>query len=257
MVVQRLAGKRVLVTGGGSGVGAAIALRLAEDGARVAVLDIDAGAARASSDAIVAAGGGEAVAVVADVSREASIATGVGAAVERLGGLDVVVPNAALQLFGQDTRVHELDVEVWERTVAVNLRGAFLTCKHAVPHLVGAGGGSVVVVGSPTGLFGVAPGFTAYSASKAGLLGLVRVMAVDYAADGVRANLVVPGFTATPLVRSILDDPDRLAATLRAVPLGRPGTAAEIGGLVAYLASADASYATGGVFTVDGGMTAI
>jgi NAD(P)-dependent dehydrogenase (short-subunit alcohol dehydrogenase family) len=251
-----LTGRRALVTGAGSGMGRGIALRLARDGAAVAVLDVVATAAE-ETVATVRAGGGTAVPLAADVADEQALAGAVSAAAGALGGLDVLVPNAAVQAFGADARVHELDSAVWQRTVSVNLGGAFLTLKHGLPHLMAAGGGSVVVIGSPTGFVATAPGFTAYSASKGGLLALVRVVAVDYAREGVRANLVVPGFTDTPLVRDILESPDDLQAMLATIPLGRPGTAEEVGAMVAFLASDDARYATGGVFTVDGGMTAV
>jgi NAD(P)-dependent dehydrogenase (short-subunit alcohol dehydrogenase family) len=251
-----LGGRRALVTGAGSGVGRGIALRLAADGATVAVLDV-AGSAAEETAAAVRAAGGVAVPVVADVSDEISLAAAVADAAAGLGGLDVLVPNAAVQLFGADARAHELDFAVWQRTLSVNLGGAFLTLKHGLRHLVAGGGGSVVVIGSPTGFVATAPGFTAYSASKGGLLALVRVVAVDYAREGVRANLVVPGFTDTPLVRDILESPEDLRAMLATIPLGRPGTPQDVGAMVSFLASDDAAYATGGVFPVDGGMTAV
>ncbi len=252
----RLTGRRALVTGGGSGMGAGIALQLARDGAAVAVLDIDADAAEATAEAVRALGG-TAVAVTADVSDDAATAAAVAGAADQLDGLDVVVPNAAVQLFGADARLHELELSVWERTVAVNLGGVFRTLRHALPLLMADGGGSVVIIGSPTGFVATAPGFTAYSSSKGGLLAMTRVVAVDYAGDGIRCNLVVPGFTDTPLVKDILDSPTELQAMLATIPLGRPGRPAEVGSMVSFLASDEAAYATGGVFPVDGGMTAV
>jgi NAD(P)-dependent dehydrogenase (short-subunit alcohol dehydrogenase family) len=122
----------------------------------------------------------------------------------------------------EDDRVDPLELAVWERTLAVNLTGVFLTCKHGIAALLASGGGSVVVTGSPTGLFGLGAGFAAYSSSKVGVFGLARVMAADYAAEGVRVNVVVPGFTATPLVESIMASPGERDDLLRKVPLGRP-----------------------------------
>lgn len=254
----RLMGRRALVTGAGSGVGRAIALRLAADGAGVAVLDLDAAAAGEVAGEIRALGR-RAVAVVADVGDEAAMRDGVAAAVsgpDGIGGLEIVCASAGVQLFGRDARCHELDVDAFDATVRVNLRGMFLTCKHTLPHLM-AGGGSLICIGSPTGLFGMAPGFTAYSSSKASTIGLVRVIAADYASHGVRANMVVPGFTDTPLVRAIMEDPTARVAELARIPLGRPGRAEEVGAMVSFLGSDDAAFATGAVFTVDGGATAV
>jgi 3-oxoacyl-[acyl-carrier protein] reductase len=225
-------------------MGAGIALQMAHDGAAVAVLDIDPDGAEATAEAVRVLGG-TAVAVTADVSDDASTEAAVARATDALGG------------FGADARLHELELSVWQRTVAVNLGGVFLTLKHGLPRLMSEGGGSVVIIGSPTGFVATAPGFTAYSSSKGGLLAMTRVVAVDYAGDGIRCNLVVPGFTDTPLVRDILDSPPELQAMLATIPLGRPGRPAEIGSMVSFLASEEAAYATGGVFPVDGGMTAI
>jgi len=253
--MSALAGRRALVTGGGAGIGQAIALRLAADGARVAVLDRDVDAAWATVEQIATADG-DALAVRADVSREDEVAAAVGQAVASFGGLDIVCAGAGIQLFGQDARCHEVEVEVWDRTLAVNMRGMFLTCKHSLSHLMVAGG-SLICLGSPTGLYGVAPGFTAYSASKASTLGLVRVIAADYAQFRVRANMVVPGFTDTPLVRSITEDRDLTERELARIPLGRAGQPAEVAAMVSFLASDDAAFCTGGVFPVDGGSMAV
>jgi 3-oxoacyl-[acyl-carrier protein] reductase len=243
--VGRLNGKRALITGGASGIGRATALRFAAEGAQVAIVDTDAAAVAVCSS------------FVADVSVEEQVAAAFHTVVAGFGGLDVVVANAAVQLFGEDARVHELGVGVWDRTIAVNLRGAFLTCKYGVRALLDAGGGSLICTGSPTGLFGVAPDLTAYSASKAGVHGMARAIAAGYAAQGIRCNVVVPGFTATPLVASILDDPDETARVLATVPMRRPGTPEDVVSAMVYLASDEASYVTGAVFTVDGGQTAI
>ncbi len=252
----RIAGKRAIISGAGSGMGRAAALRFAREGARVGLIDIDEGAARETSERI-AAEGGESLVLVADVRVEEQIAAAVQRAVGAWGGLDVVVANAAIELFGQDARADQLELSVWQKTIDVNLTGIFLTCKHGIRALLASGGGSVVVTASPTGLFGLAPGFDAYSASKAGVYGLVRVMANDYARDGIRVNAVIPGFTDTPMVRTVMADAAERERLIATIPLGRPGTAEEVAAMMLFLASDEASYATGAAFVVDGGMTAI
>ena len=259
----RLQGRAALVTGAGSGIGRGVAVRFAAEGARVALLDLDADGLSATAAAITDAGG-TALALPADVTHEAAVAAAVAHATESFGGLDVAVVNAGVQLFGQDARVSDLDLEVWQRTIGVNLTGAFLTAKHAVRALLAAqeadprpAGRSLIFTGSPTGLFGGARGFSAYSASKAGVHGLMRVIAADYAEHGLRVNAVVPGYTATPLVRSLHEDEAAESALLSGVPLGRPGTVEEVAAMNVFLASDESSYCTGAFFTGDGGLTAI
>jgi NAD(P)-dependent dehydrogenase (short-subunit alcohol dehydrogenase family) len=162
-------------------------------------------------------------------------------------------------LFGEagDKPAAELPLERWERTLAVNLTGVFLTCKHGIAALLRAGGGSVTCTASPTGHYGLAPGFTAYSSSKGGVYGLVRVLANDYGRHGIRVNAVIPGFTDTPLVGAVFENPEALRSRLAGIPLGRPGTPEEIASMMVFVASDEASYATGAAFVVDGGLTAI
>jgi NAD(P)-dependent dehydrogenase (short-subunit alcohol dehydrogenase family) len=249
----RVEGKRAIVTGAGSGIGRGAAVLLAREGARVGLVDVDEAAARGTAELI----DGEALVLAADVSDEEQVRRAVREAVGAWGGLDVVVANAAVQLFGRDARVHELELAAWERTLAANLTGAFLTCKHGVAALLESGGGSVILTGSPTGLFGLGPRFTAYSSSKAGVHGLARVMAVDYAGDGIRVNIVVPGFTNTPLVTRIVENDDERENLLRMIPLGRPGTPEDVAAMILFLASDESAYATGGFYSIDGGITAV
>ncbi|MGN6698779.1 MAG: SDR family NAD(P)-dependent oxidoreductase [Thermomicrobiales bacterium] len=252
----RLAGKRVIITGAGSGMGRAAALRFAQEGARVGLLDTNE-THLADVAAAVAATGGDVLSLAADVTDEAQVEAAVAEAVARWGGLDTIVANAAIQLFGQDDRADRLTAGVWRKTIDVNLTGIFLACKHGIKAILASGGGSVICIASPTSLYGLAPGFDAYSASKAGVLGLVKVMANDYARLGVRVNAVIPGFTDTPLVRAVMEDNEEFRRLVGTIPLGRPGKPAEVAAVMAFLASDDASYVTGAAWAVDGGMTAI
>jgi NAD(P)-dependent dehydrogenase (short-subunit alcohol dehydrogenase family) len=256
MSSKRLEGKRTIITGAGMGMGCAAAIRFAQEGAKVGLIDVNEAAIN-EAVGLIAAEGGEALALVADVAVEDQVAAAVGRAVARWGGLDVVVANAAVQLMGQDARVHELDAAVWQRTIAINLTGVFHTCKHGIRALLASGGGSVICTASPTSLLGCAPGFDAYTASKAGVLGLVKVMANDYARDGIRVNAVIPGFTNTPMVRQVMENDEWRESLIQTIPLGRPGKPEEVAAMMVFLASDEASYATGGAFFVDGGITAI
>ena len=248
----RLDGRTALVTGAGSGIGRGVAERFLAEGARVVVTDRDLEAAHG-----VAEGRDTALAVALDVADEASVAAGFAAAVSAGFAPEVVVANAGVQLFGQDAPVADLDLEVWQRTIAVNLTGTFLTVKHAVRAMLDGGGGSIILTGSPTGLNGEGQDFTAYSSSKAGMHGMARAVAKAYAGRGIRVNTVVPGYTETPLVTAISGDPDDRAAIISRIPLGRPGTPADVEGIMVYLASDESSYATGAIFRVDGGMTTL
>jgi NAD(P)-dependent dehydrogenase (short-subunit alcohol dehydrogenase family) len=246
-----LEGKRALVTGAGSGIGRAIAERFAAEGARVALLD-------RAADALAAVAGelGPAGSIFqADVTREDEVEAAVRGAIGELGGLDVVAANAGVLDADRDDRADQLDVDAWRQIVDINLTGAFLTCKHGIRALLEAGGGSVVLTASPTGLYGLAPGLDAYSSSKAGVYGLMRVLANDYARSGIRVNGVIPGYTDTPMNDYV--DEQRHEEILGTIPIARQGRAEEVAAVVAFLASDQASYVVGAAWAVDGGMTAV
>ena len=249
---RRFEGRRALITGAARGIGLATATRLAAEGARVALVDVDADAMSVAADAV----GGDVLQLEADVADEPSVARAFAAASEAWGGLDVVVVDAATQLVGRDDRADRLDLDVWRRTVDVNLTGAFLTIKHGARALLAAGGGAIVCVGSPAGHYGIAAGLDAYSATKAGVSGLVRVTAIDYAREGIRVNGVLPGITETPMNDWWLDDPAARAEMSAQIPVGRPARAEEIAAVIAFLASDDAGYVTGALWAADGGLTA-
>jgi len=245
-------GRRCLVTGAAKGIGRATAERLAAEGARVALLDVDSDALHEAAGAIDGS-----LALHADVADEAAVAGAIQEVAAAWGGLNAIIANAATQDVEADDRADRLDAEVWRRTLDVNLTGVFHTAKHGIRALLASGGGAVVCTGSPAGHYGIARGLDAYSASKAGVYGLVRVMAHDYAEEGVRVNGVFPGITATPMNRSWTDDPQARQRVVAAIPLGRPARAEEVAAVIAFLASDEASYVTGAVWTVDGGLTAI
>ena len=251
--MTRLEGKTALITGGALGIGLAVARRFAREGARVVLADRNAeGAAQAAAEI-----GDLARPLEMDISDEAAVASGF-AELEADGWApDVVVANAGVQLFGQDAQVADLDLDVWRRTIDINLTGTFLTVKYAVRSMLPRGGGSIILTGSPTAVNGEGADFTAYSTSKAGVHGLGRTVAAAYASRGIRVNTVQPAYTETPLVAAISEDPESRAAIISRIPIGRAGTPDDVAGIMVYLASDDGDFATGATFQVDGGMTSL
>lgn len=253
---MRLSGKVTLVTGASVGLGRAVAARFAREGASVVAADVN----ETDGQALVAelkAEGLEAMFVRTDVSQECQVKALFDATYARYGDLNVLYSNAAVLLPERDLPVHEISLETWDYVMNVNLRGAFLCAKHAVASMLQNGGGSVVFLGSPTGLVGCAPALSAYSTSKAGIMGLTRVMAAAYARSNVRVNSIVPGTMDTPMNAYILANSEVREKYREAVPVGRLGTPADIEGIALFLASDESSYCTGGLYMCDGGLTAV
>jgi NAD(P)-dependent dehydrogenase (short-subunit alcohol dehydrogenase family) len=250
-VAGRLAGKVCLVTGAGSGIGRAAALRFSEEGARVAVADVRGEATAETVRAI----GEDALALTVDVTSPASIEAALEHVVSSCGGLDVVVNNAGVTIVGA---AHELDEDDWDLELATNLKSVYLVSKAAWPRLVERGGGSIINTASIAGLWAI-PADAAYCASKAGVVMLTKCMALDGATDGIRVNCVCPGYTETPMIEGYFADqadPDearRFATQLH--PLGRLGRPGDIADAMVYLASDEAAWVTGTALVVDGGLT--
>jgi NAD(P)-dependent dehydrogenase (short-subunit alcohol dehydrogenase family) len=252
---MRLKDKVAIVTGSGSGIGQAIAEHFASEGAKVVGVEVNPKRGQAVVDAIVQKGG-TATLIQADVSNANEVKNAIDRAVQKYGALDILCNNAAVQLIGKDARAHELSEEIWDLTININLRSVWLCSKYAIPYMLERGG-SIINIASPTGLYGIGVGFTAYSTSKAGVFGLTRVMAADYGQNQIRVNAIVPGTTQTPLIASILEDQQFVSNLLTKTPLGRLGTPEDLAGLAVFLASDESGYCTGGFYMADGGLTAV
>ena len=251
---MRLRDKAALITGAGSGIGRQTALLFAREGARVVAVDIDEGAAAQSVDQI-AAQGGEAVCVKADVSIAADCEKMVERAETVYGRLDVLFNNAGISHI-DDGDAMDTDEEVWDLTMAVNLKGVFAGCKYGIPALRRAGGGSIINTASFVALLGAATPQIAYTASKGGVLAMTRELAVIHAREHIRVNALCPGPLQTELLMKYLDTEEKRQRRLVHIPMGRFGKAEEIAQTVLFLASDESSYITGTSFVVDGGITA-
>jgi NAD(P)-dependent dehydrogenase (short-subunit alcohol dehydrogenase family) len=256
IIPDRFAGRRAVVTGASAGIGRATALRLAAEGARVGLVARRSEPLEATASEIMKAGG-DALVLVADSSVESGIAHAMDAAADKWGGLDIIVSNAGIELLGQDDRVDRLDRAIWDKLITTNLTGQFLACKHGARHLLASGGGAIVCLGSNCAYLGMATNEPAYSASKGGVLAMMKVMAIDYARLGIRVNMVVPGFIDTPMNAPVMADAKELAYWSNQIPIGRAGTADECASAILWLASDEASYCIGTTLIVDGGQASI
>lgn len=255
--MSKLAGKTALITGAGSGIGREAALLFAAEGASVAIVDINPEAAEESAR-LVTEKGGTALALAADVSSADQIGAAVDRAAEALGGLDVLYNNAGVDSTGSIAEAEEGD---WDRCFAVNVKGTFLASRASIPYLQESTGGAIVNQASVAALVGVA-GMAAYGAAKGALVSLTRAMAMDLAPRRIRVNVLCPGTVHTPLIEPLLvkrgqgDLELGKKMTIAKYPIGRLGDPIDIARAALFLASEDAGFVTGSVFTVDGGMTA-
>ena len=250
--MERLRGKRIIVTGSGSGIGRAIALRFAAEGARVVISDVDEEAAAR----VAAETGGETLVRKTDVTSTSEVETLVQTSVEEWGGLDVMVNNAGIGVAGTTTVTTEED---YERVMDVCLRGTFLGMKHAIPAIRDSEGGSVINMSSVAALVGIADR-AVYSAAKGAILAITRAAAIDHVEEGVRVNCIAPGTVDTPWIGRITagyDDPEEARRNMQArQPHGRLVTPEEIAAMAAYLASDESASVIGACMVVDGGVTA-
>jgi dihydroanticapsin dehydrogenase len=250
--VPRVEGRACVVTGAGSGIGRAIAVRLAEEGGLVVCADIDGGAAEETASSI----GGSASAVATDVSDPRAVEAMIDRCAELHGRVDVLVNNAGVNIPGV---LHEVPDEVIDKTLAVNVKGAIYGCRAAIPHMLSGDGGSIVNISSVNGIVSE-PFLAVYSASKGAVVMLTKGVALDYAKQNIRCNAICPGWVDTPInyahaemlggLRHVYDTIDSFQ------PIGRPGRPEEIAHVALFLASDEASFMTGAIVSADGGMTA-
>jgi glucose 1-dehydrogenase len=254
-----LKGKNVLITGGTSGIGQAIAVRFARHGANVAInyrksVEDAAGTEEQVNLCLnqVHQEGVKEILVKGDVAKEEEVVQIVAEVVEKLGSLDILVNNAGIQIAGDS---HELTMEQIDRVLAVNLRGAFMCAREAIKHYIAEGKPGVIINVSSVHQIIPKPRFLGYSISKGGMQNLTRTLALEYAGRGIRVNAIGPGATITPINRAWIDDAEKSKMVLQHIPMGRAGTADEMGAAAAFLASDEAAYITGQTLYVDGGLT--
>jgi NAD(P)-dependent dehydrogenase (short-subunit alcohol dehydrogenase family) len=248
-VSGRLQDRVAVVTGAGSGIGLAPAIRFAEEGARVVCADVDRSAGQAAADKV----SGRFVQV--DVSDEAQVEAMYAEAVEALGSVDIAFNNAGISPADDDS-ILDTALAAWERVQRVNLTSVYLCCKYAIPHMQRQGRGSIINTASFVAVMGAATSQISYTASKGGVLAMSRELGVQFAREGIRVNALCPGPVNTPLLQELFaKDPERAERRLIHIPMGRFAEASEIAAAVAFLASDDASFITASTFLVDGGIS--
>jgi NAD(P)-dependent dehydrogenase (short-subunit alcohol dehydrogenase family) len=253
-MARRLADKVAFITGAGMGMGRESALLFAEEGARIGVADIDEKAAKETVRQIESRGG-QAEAVVGDVAVEADVQRMVDQTARRFGALHVLHNNAGVLWKDRDRSVLETDGQWWDRVMAINLKSVFWVTKYGIPHLRQAGGGSIILMGSVSALAGFTRAQDAYTAAKGALISLTKSLAIQFARDRIRCNIIHPGIVDTPLQAPYLT-PDIRREFETGIPLGRIAQPREIATVALFLASEDSSFMTGAELVVDGGFTA-
>jgi NAD(P)-dependent dehydrogenase (short-subunit alcohol dehydrogenase family) len=248
---DRFKGKRVIVTGGASGIGAAAARAFAAEGAKVLIADLQAKGESVAAQ--IRANGGEALFKKVDLSTDSGCSAMVAQAVESFGGLDIAFNNAAIA--GAGKPVADEPEESWNRIVAINLKSVFLSMRHEIPAMLAGGGGAIVNTSSTAGLFGE-PGAASYAAAKHGVIGMTKSAALEYIKKGIRINALCPGGTDTEMLAEWMKNPDIAAQVRAAQPIGRLAAPEEIAAVALFLASDEASFVVGHAIVADGGLCA-
>jgi NAD(P)-dependent dehydrogenase (short-subunit alcohol dehydrogenase family) len=254
---MRLDGKVCFVTGGASGMGRVAAAMFCAEGARVAVADVNAEACESAAAAArkAAAGAGDAFAVPCDVTQDSAVQKAIATTVKRFGGLHALYNNAGIMM-AEDHSVVDTEEWVWDRTLAVNLKGIYLCCRYGIPEMIRSGGGSVINIASFVGLVGCSVPQDAYTASKGAVIALTKSLAVQFAPQGVRSNAICPGPIETPLLTEwLLADPEAKRIRLARNPTGRFGKPDDIVNAGIFLASDESAWTNGAVLVIDGGIT--
>src|SRR6478672_5115328 len=254
---MRLDGKVCLVTGGASGMGKVAAAMFCAEGARVAVVDLNREACEAAAKSArkEVAGNGDAFAIQCDVTKEAEVQQAVASTLQQYGELHVLYNNAGIMM-AEDQSVVDTEEWVWDRTLAVNVKGIYLCCKYGIPELIRSGGGSVINIASFVALVGCSVPQDAYTASKGAVIALTKSLAVQFAPKGVRTNAICPGPVETPLLMSwLVKDEEAKRIRLARNPTGRFGKPEEIVSMAIYLASDESKWTNGAAMVVDGGIT--